>query len=244
MATPEHEAKARKKLDAKKWSAFVARQTGDAAGPASPLAGVCLLAGMPGDASIAAFLTKRGFKMTRDAAAFVELCVKMNSTASRKRHLVLAKKASESDAHVAARLAAMLMGAHFAEAKDFNKNGRACGLKYHVRFNKKEGPVFHAAVSVAMAARLPSVLAVLRYTATRPGSRIELLGEKALRKEFKAAQRTDAEAWTSRRCSFTEEERRDAPDKLRPLHATTVDLLHAFEDVVAPRSACPGFPNA
>ena len=191
MATPEHEAKARKRLDARKWSAFVARQTGDAAGPASPPAGVCLLAGMPGDASIAAFLTKRGFKVTRDAAAFVELCVKMNSTASRKRHLVLAKKGSESDAHVAARLAAMLMGAHFAEAKDFNKNGRACGLKYHVRFNKKEGPVFHAAVSAAMAARLPSVHAVLRYTATRPGSRIVLLAETASRKQFETARRTD-----------------------------------------------------
>ena len=71
----------------------------------------------------------------------------------------------------------------------------------------------------AVAAELPSVSAVLRCAATRPGSRIELLTAKALRKQFKAARRTDDEAWTSRRCLSTEEERRDAPKKLRPLYA-------------------------
>jgi hypothetical protein len=103
--------------------------------------------------------------------------------------------------------------------------------------------VFHAAVSAAMAARLPSVHAVLRYTATRPGSRIVLLAETALRKQFETARRTDEAAWTSRRCLCTEAERRDAEAKLRPLLANTADCLHAFEDV-APGSACPGFPNA
>ena len=90
---------------------------------------------------------------------------------------------------------------------------------------------------------MPSVLAVLRCAATRPGSRIELVAAKALRKGFKEARRTDDEAWMSRRCLSTEKERGDAPAKLRPLYANISDLLHAFEDV-APRSACPGFPNA
>ena len=167
----------------------------------------------------------------------------MHSAAPRKTHLVVASKASVSDAHAAARLAAMLMGAHLTEAGDFLENGRRCGQKYRPRFKRSEGPVFQAAVTPAMALKLPSVCAVLRCAATRPGSRLELFSAKALKKVFKAARRTDEAAWTSRRCLSTEQERSDAKAKLRPLYAHIWDFLHAFEDV-GPPSACPGFPNA
>ena len=246
MDTPEHDAKARKKLEAKRWSAFVKRQTGDAGGPASPPAGVCLLVGaaaeQQGTGSVADLVAKQGFKVTRDVVAFVGSCVQMHSKAPRKTHLVVAKKAPERDAHVAARLAAMLMGAHLTEASDFLENGRRCGQKYRPRFKRSEGPVFQAAVTPSMAAKLPSVCAVLRCAATRPGSRVELLSAKALKKDLKAARRTDDAAWTSRRCLSTEQERSDAPAKLRPLYNNIWDFLDAFADVEPP-SACPGFPN-
>ena len=50
--TPAHAAIMRKKVEGRKWSAFVKGQTGDAGGRASPPAGVCLLAGsVPGGAA-------------------------------------------------------------------------------------------------------------------------------------------------------------------------------------------------
>ena len=156
---------------------------------------------------------------------------------------MLAKAKMSIDADAAARLAAVLMGAYLTEPSSFLRQGRTCGRQYRPRFRRRAGPVFQAAVTAAVEAKFPSVPAVLRTVATQVGSRIEYLSAAALQKEYDRARRSDSDAWQSRRCLSTEEERQQAKKKRRDLFANVYDFVHAFEDV-APESTCPGFPNA
>ena len=98
--------------------------------------------------------SRLGFKVVHDPVQFVSQ-VGRQALSSRKGHVVLAPAAGDSDYAVCARIAAVIMGAWYTDARHFISVGRTSGCQYEVLARQS---TFRLAVPADLQERCPSVV--------------------------------------------------------------------------------------
>ena len=93
------------------------------------LAGILLA--LPKEEQARRQASRLGFKLVQDPVEFVSQ-VGRQAMSSRKGHVVLAPAAGDSDYAVCARIAAVIMGAWYTDAKSFISAGRTSGCQYEL----------------------------------------------------------------------------------------------------------------
>ena len=221
--------------------AFVADRTLGHSGPPSAPVGVALM--RASDVQALAQATKQRFKITFDPVEFIELVLKTRARAARREHLVLVTPAALTDYAVAARLVSAFLGTYRADPTDYVKKGAVCGSAYASRYDRK-GLAFKMAVSTAFEKAFPTALSVLRRLATLALSRVELLTEKKLLKEFRKKQAAGAApvpAHRRPRVFGNEQDRLSAKKKNAPAYATVDEYLSSVDIGRIRDTVCPGF---
>ena len=89
------------------------------------------------------------FEMTHDPVDFVRKAA-ASSARTNRGNAVLASPSETSDYAVCARIVAIVMGAYFADAKDFLNKGPSCGCQYKDQY-RESCKTFRVAVSVSVA---------------------------------------------------------------------------------------------
>jgi hypothetical protein len=180
---------------------------------------------------------KLHFTCTNDPVEFVRKVV-AGSAATSKGHLVLVPVSENSDFGICGRTAARLLGAYWADASDFVKKGRKCGIQYLKQWNNATS-TYRIAVSVALAEEFPTLPALFQALAAASGSSFELYSERRLRKIYKSEVRKKPRISQHMCVLATESERDAAHEEVRPLYKLRVDFYSRFTQVRA-RAICPG----
>ena len=147
------------------------------------LAGILLA--LPKEEQACRQASRLGFKLVQDPVEFVSQ-VGRQAMSSRKGHVVLAPAAGDSDYAVCARIAAVIMGAWYTDAKSFISAGRTSGCQYEVLARRSK---FRLAVSADLQERCPSVVLLMRAIAEVPGSTWKLYSERKLAKRYRQQQK-------------------------------------------------------
>jgi len=124
--------------------------------------------------------SRLGFKLVQDPVEFVYE-VGRQAISSRTGHVVVAPAAGDSDYAVCARIAAVIMGAWYTDAKHFISAGRTSGCQYEELVRQSK---FRLAVSADLQERCPSVVLLMRAIAQNPRSTCELYSVRKLTKEY------------------------------------------------------------
>ena len=254
VASPKVKQKARKliekndrlsseKKDAKVIRAFVGdRRSGHSESKSAP-PGVALVRAT--DVAAVAQAKKQRFVVTSDAVEFIEKVLSARARTPRKEHVVLVTPAAVTDFAVAARLVAAFLGTYRADPAQFLKGEADCGCAFQPRYNRK-GACFKAAVSASFIEAFPTAVSALRRIATAPGSRVELMSEKKLKKAFPTAVRADAKespnaAHKRMRLFSNCQDRQTAKKKHKALYSTVDEYLSSADISKTRDSVCPGF---
>ena len=144
-----------------------------------PLPAGILLA-LPKDEQARRKASRLGFKLVQDPVEFVSE-VGRQAISSRTGHVVVAPAAGDSDYAVCARIAAVIMGAWYTDAKHFISAGRTSGCQYEELVRRSK---FRLAVSADLQERCPSVVLLMRAISTNPRSTWELYSVRKLTKEY------------------------------------------------------------
>ena len=185
--------------------------------------------------------------VTSDAVEFIEKVLSARARTPRKEHVVLVTPVAVTDFAVAARLVAAFLGTYRADPAQFLKGEADCGCAFQPRYNN--GACFKAAVSASFLEAFPTAVSALRRIATAPGSRVEFMSEKSLKKAFKAVSRSagaDAReapvaAHKRMRIFSNCQDRQTAKKKHKALYSTVDDYLSCADISKTRDSVCPGF---
>jgi hypothetical protein len=142
------------------------------------LAGILLA--LPKEEQARRKASRLGFKLVQDPVEFVSE-VGRQAISSRTGHVVVAPAAGDSDYAVCARIAAVIMGAWYTDAKHFISAGRTSGCQYEELVRRSK---FRLAVSADLQERCPSVVLLMRAISTNPRSTWELYSVRKLTKEY------------------------------------------------------------
>ena len=163
---------------------------------------------------------------------------------SRKGHVVLAPAAGDSDYAVCARIAAVIMGAWYTDAKSFISEGRTSGCQYEVLARRSK---IQLAVSADLQERCPSVVLLMRTIAEVPGSTCELYSVRNLTKRYRQQQkkqkRNNSQVAASAANWFIlsiEDERFNIDKENRVLYLTVPEFIRLISKANA-AAICPGY---
>ena len=235
------------KKDAKVIRAFVGdRRSGHSESKSAP-PGVALVRAT--DVAAVAQAKKQRFVVTSDAVEFIEKVLIARARTPRKEHVVLVTPAAVTDFAVAARLVAAFLGTYRTDPAQFLKGEADCGCAFQPRYDRK-GACFKAAVSASFIEAFPTAVSALRRIATAPGSRVELMSEKNLKKAFTAvskrsagvdAKETPVAAHKRMRLFSNCQDRQTAKKKHKALYSTVDEYLSSADISKTRDSVCPGF---
>ena len=207
------------------------------------LAGILLA--LPKEERACRQASRLGFKLVQDPVEFVSQVGRQNMS-SRKGHVVLAPAAGDSDYAVCARIAAVIMGAWYTDAKSFISAGRTSGCQYEVLARRSK---FRLAVSADLQARCPSVMLLMRAIAEVPGSTCELYSVRKLAKRYRQQQKEKKPKHKQVNSSAAnwgilsmEGERLNIDKDKRVLYRTVPEFIRLINKVNV-AAICPGYPD-
>ena len=206
------------------------------------LAGILLA--LPKEEQACRQASRLGFKLVQDPVEFVSQ-VGRQAMSSRKGHVVLAPAAGDSDYAVCARIAAVIMGAWYTDAKSFISEGRTSGCQYEVLARRSK---IRLAVSADLQERCPSVVLLMRAIAEVPGSTCELYSVRNLTNRYRQQQKTQKHSNKQVAASAAnwfilsiEDERFNIDKENRVLYRTVPEFIRLISKANA-AAMCPGYP--
>ena len=182
---------------------------------------------------------KLHFDAVHDPIEFVEKAA-ASSRASNRGNVVLASPSEISDFAVCARIVAVIMGAYFADPKDFLDKGRDCGCQYKEKYNGRK--TFRCAVSAAVGEEFPTLPHVLKAIAMIPGGCFEFYSPRKLCKLYQKEVKEKRKIAKTMCVVATDADKQDASKKTKAIFLTREEFLGRFEEVM-PRAVCPGVHN-
>ena len=177
------------------------------------------------------------FETTHDPVVFVRKAAASTARTNRG-NAVLASPSEISDYAVCARIIAVVMGAYFAEAKDFLNKGRACGCQYKGKYRESQ-KTFRVAVSATVAQEFPTLPHVLKAIAMIPGGCFEYYAPENLCKLYKQKVKTHPRIGQTMCVLSTDVDKDAASKKTQPIFLNRGQFVKRFEESL-PRAVCPG----
>ena len=207
----------------------------------APLRLAGILLALPREEQACRQASRLGFKLVQDPVEFVYQVGRQ--AMSSKGHVVLAPADGDSDYAVCARIAAVIMGAWYTDAKCFISDGRTSGCQYEVPARRSK---FRFAASADLQERCPSVVLLMRAIAEVPGSTCELYSVRNLTKRYRQQQKkqkrnkqvaASAANWF---ILSIEGERNKIDKEKRVLYRTVPEFIQLISKVNA-AAMCPGY---